>query len=129
MNIAVHVHTIKGTILSRVNLSKLHFLFVIVFRVITLENHVCLKRTNLAIKPKYIFAFHRHFEKHDTLLVQTLNSLNDRLWINQMNASSSFVFCSQLFRVEVLFNGRKHFVLRRNSEFQTLHRKVCIWIF
>lgn len=36
-------------------------------------------------------------------------------------------FCLQLFRVEVLFNERKHFVLRRNSEFQTLHRKVCIW--
>ncbi|XP_053175481.1 sorting nexin-22 [Scomber japonicus] len=30
----------------------------------------------------------------------------------------------KLFRVEVLFNGRKHFVLRRNSEFQTLHRKL-----
>lgn len=31
---------------------------------------------------------------------------------------------SQLFRVEVLFNGRKHFVLRRYSEFQMLHRKL-----
>ncbi|XP_059191681.1 sorting nexin-22 [Centropristis striata] len=30
----------------------------------------------------------------------------------------------KLFRVEVLFNGRKHFVLRRYSEFQTLHRKL-----
>ncbi|XP_041795232.1 sorting nexin-22 [Chelmon rostratus] len=30
----------------------------------------------------------------------------------------------KLFRVEVLFNGRKHFVLRRSSEFQTLHRKL-----
>ncbi|XP_075875433.1 sorting nexin-22 [Nelusetta ayraudi] len=30
----------------------------------------------------------------------------------------------KLFRVEVLFNERKHFVLRRNSEFQTLHRKL-----
>lgn len=30
----------------------------------------------------------------------------------------------QLFRIEVLFNERKHFVLRRNSEFQNLHRKV-----
>lgn len=30
----------------------------------------------------------------------------------------------QLFRVEILFNGRKHFVLRRYSEFQTLHRKL-----
>uniref|UniRef100_A0A674BRW5 Sorting nexin 22 n=1 Tax=Salmo trutta TaxID=8032 RepID=A0A674BRW5_SALTR len=30
----------------------------------------------------------------------------------------------KLFRVEILFNGRKHFVLRRHSEFQTLHRKV-----
>ncbi|KAJ4938434.1 hypothetical protein JOQ06_003053 [Pogonophryne albipinna] len=30
----------------------------------------------------------------------------------------------KLFRVEVLFNGRKHYVLRRNSEFQTLHRKL-----
>uniref|UniRef100_A0A674BS41 Sorting nexin 22 n=1 Tax=Salmo trutta TaxID=8032 RepID=A0A674BS41_SALTR len=29
-----------------------------------------------------------------------------------------------LFRVEILFNGRKHFVLRRHSEFQTLHRKL-----
>ncbi|XP_061576749.1 sorting nexin-22 isoform X2 [Cololabis saira] len=28
------------------------------------------------------------------------------------------------FRVEVLFNGRKHSVLRRSSEFQTLHRKL-----
>ncbi|KAK9516339.1 hypothetical protein VZT92_024276 [Zoarces viviparus] len=28
------------------------------------------------------------------------------------------------FRVEVLFHGRKHFVLRRSSEFQTLHRKL-----
>lgn len=30
----------------------------------------------------------------------------------------------KLFRVDVLFNGRKHFVLRRSSEFQTLHRKL-----
>uniref|UniRef100_A0A673ABN9 PX domain-containing protein n=1 Tax=Sphaeramia orbicularis TaxID=375764 RepID=A0A673ABN9_9TELE len=30
----------------------------------------------------------------------------------------------ELFRVDVLFNGRKHYVLRRNSEFQTLHRKL-----
>ncbi|XP_056595747.1 sorting nexin-22 [Triplophysa dalaica] len=30
----------------------------------------------------------------------------------------------KLFRLEVLFNGRKHFVLRRYSEFQTLHRKL-----
>ncbi|KAM8892445.1 sorting nexin-22 isoform 1-T1 [Spinachia spinachia] len=30
----------------------------------------------------------------------------------------------KLFRVEVLFNGRKHFVLRRGSEFQNLHRKL-----
>ncbi|KAA8590303.1 sorting nexin-22 [Etheostoma spectabile] len=32
--------------------------------------------------------------------------------------------CRKLFRVEVLFHGRKHYVLRRNSEFQTLHRKL-----
>ncbi|XP_033823802.1 sorting nexin-22 [Periophthalmus magnuspinnatus] len=30
----------------------------------------------------------------------------------------------KLFRVEVLFNERKHFVLRKNGEFQTLHRKL-----
>ncbi|KAF7701794.1 sorting nexin-22 [Silurus meridionalis] len=30
----------------------------------------------------------------------------------------------KLFRVEILFNGRKHFVLRRQSEFQMLHRKL-----
>ncbi|CAL1594210.1 unnamed protein product [Knipowitschia caucasica] len=30
----------------------------------------------------------------------------------------------KLFRVEVLFNERKHFVLRKHSEFQTLHRKL-----
>ncbi|XP_054632836.1 sorting nexin-22 [Dunckerocampus dactyliophorus] len=30
----------------------------------------------------------------------------------------------KVFRVEVLFNERKHFVLRRSSEFQTLHRKL-----
>ncbi|KAM4572795.1 sorting nexin-22 [Odontesthes bonariensis] len=30
----------------------------------------------------------------------------------------------KLFRVEVLFNERKHYVLRRNGEFQTLHRKL-----
>uniref|UniRef100_A0A8C2GB91 Sorting nexin 22 n=1 Tax=Cyprinus carpio TaxID=7962 RepID=A0A8C2GB91_CYPCA len=30
----------------------------------------------------------------------------------------------KLFRLEILFNGRKHFVLRRHSEFQTLHRKL-----
>uniref|UniRef100_A0A3Q4HGZ6 PX domain-containing protein n=1 Tax=Neolamprologus brichardi TaxID=32507 RepID=A0A3Q4HGZ6_NEOBR len=30
----------------------------------------------------------------------------------------------KLFRIEVLFNERKHFVLRRNSEFQNLHRKL-----
>lgn len=30
----------------------------------------------------------------------------------------------KLFRVEVLFNERKHYVLRRNSEFQSLHRKL-----
>lgn len=37
---------------------------------------------------------------------------------------SLWVFFLQLFRVEVLFNERKHFVLRRGSEFQALHRKV-----
>uniref|UniRef100_A0A673IY65 Sorting nexin-24-like n=1 Tax=Sinocyclocheilus rhinocerous TaxID=307959 RepID=A0A673IY65_9TELE len=31
---------------------------------------------------------------------------------------------SCLFRLEILFNGRKHFVLRRHSEFQMLHRKL-----
>uniref|UniRef100_A0A8C5F810 PX domain-containing protein n=1 Tax=Gadus morhua TaxID=8049 RepID=A0A8C5F810_GADMO len=30
----------------------------------------------------------------------------------------------QLYRVDVLFNGRKHCVLRRHSEFQVLHRKL-----
>lgn len=30
----------------------------------------------------------------------------------------------KLFRVDILFNGRKHFVLRRYSEFQNLHRKL-----
>uniref|UniRef100_UPI0037E96770 sorting nexin-22 n=1 Tax=Semicossyphus pulcher TaxID=241346 RepID=UPI0037E96770 len=30
----------------------------------------------------------------------------------------------KLFRVEVLFNERKHYVLRRTSEFQALHRKL-----
>uniref|UniRef100_A0A674P3J1 Sorting nexin 22 n=1 Tax=Takifugu rubripes TaxID=31033 RepID=A0A674P3J1_TAKRU len=30
----------------------------------------------------------------------------------------------KLFRVEVLFNERKHFLLRRNSEFHALHRKL-----
>ncbi|KAM7003549.1 sorting nexin-22 [Tautogolabrus adspersus] len=30
----------------------------------------------------------------------------------------------KLFRVEVLFNERKHYVLRRSSEFQALHRKL-----
>uniref|UniRef100_A0A3Q3K2T8 PX domain-containing protein n=1 Tax=Monopterus albus TaxID=43700 RepID=A0A3Q3K2T8_MONAL len=30
----------------------------------------------------------------------------------------------KLFRVEVLFNERKHDVLKRSSEFQTLHRKL-----
>uniref|UniRef100_A0A3Q3M3W4 Sorting nexin 22 n=1 Tax=Labrus bergylta TaxID=56723 RepID=A0A3Q3M3W4_9LABR len=33
-------------------------------------------------------------------------------------------FGGWLFRVEVLFNERKHFVLRRSSEFQALHRKL-----
>ncbi|KAK3526439.1 hypothetical protein QTP70_025471 [Hemibagrus guttatus] len=30
----------------------------------------------------------------------------------------------KLFRVEILFNGRKHFIMRRQSDFQTLHRKL-----
>ncbi|XP_060743440.1 sorting nexin-22 [Tachysurus vachellii] len=30
----------------------------------------------------------------------------------------------KIFRVEILFNGRKHFVLRRYSDFQMLHRKL-----
>ncbi|XP_030624130.1 sorting nexin-22 [Chanos chanos] len=30
----------------------------------------------------------------------------------------------KLYRVEILFNGRKHFVLRRHSEFHSLHRKL-----
>ncbi|XP_028814350.1 sorting nexin-22 [Denticeps clupeoides] len=30
----------------------------------------------------------------------------------------------KLFRMEILFNGRKHFVLRRQSEFQMLHKKL-----
>lgn len=40
--------------------------------------------------------------------------------------TTTYFFLSglQLFRVEVLFNERKHFVLRRNSDFQALHRKV-----
>lgn len=38
--------------------------------------------------------------------------------------ASFFLSGLQLFRVEVLFNERKHFVLRRNSDFQALHRKV-----
>lgn len=42
---------------------------------------------------------------------------------------SSLCFFFQLFRVEVLFNERKHFVLRRSSEFQNLHRKVWNLIF
>lgn len=45
--------------------------------------------------------------------------------INPLN-DCDFLFSGlQLFRVEVLFNERKHFVLRRKSEFQALHRKVC----
>lgn len=31
---------------------------------------------------------------------------------------------TKLFKVEVLFNERKHYVMRRNSEFQALHRKL-----
>ncbi|XP_056454628.1 sorting nexin-22 isoform X1 [Gadus chalcogrammus] len=31
---------------------------------------------------------------------------------------------TKLYRVDVLFNGRKHCVLRRHSEFQVLHRKL-----
>ncbi|XP_026855982.1 sorting nexin-22 isoform X2 [Electrophorus electricus] len=30
----------------------------------------------------------------------------------------------KLFRMEILFNGRKHFVLRKQTEFQMLHRKL-----
>lgn len=30
----------------------------------------------------------------------------------------------KLFRIEVLFNERKHYVLRNSSEFQALHRKL-----
>ncbi|KAG5273041.1 hypothetical protein AALO_G00146930 [Alosa alosa] len=30
----------------------------------------------------------------------------------------------KLYRVEVLFNGRKHYVLRRHGDFQNLHRKL-----
>uniref|UniRef100_A0A3P9MQ47 Sorting nexin 22 n=1 Tax=Oryzias latipes TaxID=8090 RepID=A0A3P9MQ47_ORYLA len=30
----------------------------------------------------------------------------------------------KLFRVEVLFNERKHYVLRRNGDFQSLHKKL-----
>ncbi|XP_062859656.1 sorting nexin-22 [Trichomycterus rosablanca] len=30
----------------------------------------------------------------------------------------------KLYRVEVLFNGRKHFVMRRQSEFQEIHQKL-----
>ncbi|KPP70831.1 hypothetical protein Z043_110305, partial [Scleropages formosus] len=29
-----------------------------------------------------------------------------------------------LFRVEILFNGRKHFVLKRHREFVSLHKKL-----
>uniref|UniRef100_A0A8C5E1M0 Sorting nexin 22 n=1 Tax=Gouania willdenowi TaxID=441366 RepID=A0A8C5E1M0_GOUWI len=42
---------------------------------------------------------------------------------NQLNVMV-YCFVLQLFRVEVLFNQRKHFVLRKTREFQTLHRKV-----
>uniref|UniRef100_A0A8C9SK02 Sorting nexin 22 n=1 Tax=Scleropages formosus TaxID=113540 RepID=A0A8C9SK02_SCLFO len=30
----------------------------------------------------------------------------------------------KLFRVEILFNGRKHFVLKRHREFVSLHKKL-----
>ncbi|KAL2094039.1 hypothetical protein ACEWY4_011351 [Coilia grayii] len=30
----------------------------------------------------------------------------------------------KLYRVEVFFNGRKHYVLRRHGDFQNLHRKL-----
>ncbi|KAK7893119.1 hypothetical protein WMY93_022271 [Mugilogobius chulae] len=36
----------------------------------------------------------------------------------------SLCVCFVAFRVEVLFNERKHFVLRKSSEFQALHRKL-----
>uniref|UniRef100_A0A8C7K5A4 Sorting nexin 22 n=1 Tax=Oncorhynchus kisutch TaxID=8019 RepID=A0A8C7K5A4_ONCKI len=44
-------------------------------------------------------------------------------WATRPNAHRNLRERS-LFRVEILFNGRKHFVLRRHSEFQTLHRKL-----
>lgn len=33
---------------------------------------------------------------------------------------------SQVFKIEVLMNGRKHFVEKRYSEFHALHKKVSI---
>jgi len=35
----------------------------------------------------------------------------------------------QVFKIEVLMNGRKHFVEKRYSEFHALHKKVVISFF
>lgn len=51
------------------------------------------------------------------------DSHSERLFLVRFLLNCGF-FLSQLFRVEILFNGRKHFVLRRQSDFQTLHRKL-----
>lgn len=39
------------------------------------------------------------------------------------------IYNFQVFKIEVLMNGRKHFVEKRYSEFHALHKKVMISFF
>uniref|UniRef100_A0A667Z927 Sorting nexin 22 n=1 Tax=Myripristis murdjan TaxID=586833 RepID=A0A667Z927_9TELE len=41
-----------------------------------------------------------------------------------MSKICMFQRARNLFRVDILFNGRKHYVMRRHSEFHNLHRKL-----
>ncbi|XP_037538460.1 sorting nexin-22 [Nematolebias whitei] len=56
--------------------------------------------------------------QEDFLMIQVSIPSTEEKDVNESGKAKKF------FRVEVLFNERKHYVLRRASEFQSLHRKL-----
>lgn len=77
-------------------------------------------------KTSWVYSMYR---SRDPCGHNQVSSLEGTVWNSlRKDCCSSCLNCSlcvsQLFRLEILFNGRKHFVLRRQSDFHTLHRKL-----
>ncbi|NXO17610.1 SNX24 protein, partial [Oriolus oriolus] len=53
------------------------------------------------------------------------NMIAQRLLASVSNITLFFIICNfQVFKIEVLMSGRKHFVEKRYSEFHALHKKL-----